>query len=88
MRSFFVKDYDEQVGSEQSHIKIICDTMSCSKPIEYSRSFEKGKSFNCSEYEQGRTYYNNDFLQDFVIYKGCLYVCIKETTDIPNDSEN
>jgi hypothetical protein len=78
MRSFFVKDRNSNFSNKTA----------CSKPIEYSRSFEKGKSFNCSEYEQGRTYYNNDFLQDFVIYKGCLYVCIKETTDIPNDSEN
>lgn len=88
MRSFFVKDHDEQVGLEQSHSKIVCDTMSCAKPIDYSRSYEKGKSFNCAEYKLGKVYYNNDFLQDFVIYNNCLYVCTRETADVPDNSEN
>lgn len=93
MRSFFVKDQDEQVELNQCYNKTIysktvCDTIFCNKPLEYSRSYEKGKSFNCTEYERGKTYYNNDFLQDFVIYNNCLYVCVKETADIPIDSEN
>lgn len=83
MRSFFVKDQTEQLDLKQNCNKIIC-----SKPIDYSRSYEKGKSFNCTKYEHGKTYYNNDFLQDFVIYNNCLYVCIKETIDVPDNSKN
>ena len=72
MRSFFSKNL----------------TQTCSRSIEYSRSYEKGKSFNCTEYVKGETYYNNDFVQDFVIYENSLYVCMKETREVPGSSSD
>lgn len=83
MNNFFIKGQSESESIEQ-----ICGRTVCSKPIKYSRSYEKGKSFNCTEYEKGQVYYNNDFLQDFVIYDGNLYVCIRETNDVPDNSED
>ena len=62
MRSFFVKDND--VNKE------------CACDIEYSRSYRKGKSFWCEEYNPDKSYFNNDFIQHFVIYNNALYVCL------------
>ena len=45
---------------------------------DFPRSYKKGKSFYCSEYDPGVTYYNNDFVQNFVTYKHALYACVKE----------
>lgn len=73
MRSFFSKNLTQNSGQ-------------CGGSVEYSRSYEKGKSFNCTEYIKGKTYHNNDFIQDFVIYEQCLYACIRETREIPGDS--
>jgi hypothetical protein len=56
--------------------------------IEFSRSYKKGKSFNCTEFVEGETYYNNDFIQEFVIHEGCLYACVRETREIPGASED
>lgn len=75
MHSFFVKNQSQEpCGIHES--------------IEFSRSYKKGKSFNCTEFAKGETYYNNDFIQDFVIHEGCLYACIKETRDIPGASDD
>lgn len=74
MSSFFVKDSQGTCGAR--------------KQIEFSRSYEKGKSFNCTEFVKGETYYNNDFVQEFVIYEGCLYACVKETRETPGLSDD
>lgn len=75
MRSFFSNNSTQNSGQ-------------CGRSVEYSRSYEKGKSFNCTEYTKGETYYNNDFVQDFVIYEHCLYACIRETREVPGISED
>lgn len=64
------------------------ESRQCSRSVEHSRSYEKGKSFNCTEYVKGETYYNNDFVQDFVIYEYCLYACVRETREVPGTSED
>ena len=74
MRSFFTKEQTDKTV--------------CSRPIEYSRSYEKGKSFHCTEYQRGVDYYNNDFLQDFVIYDYKLYACVRDTIEVPGESED
>ena len=75
MHSFFVKNQSQEpCGIHES--------------IEFSRSYKKGKGFNCTEFVKGETYYNNDFIQDFVIHEGCLYACVKETRDIPGASDD
>lgn len=75
MRSFFSNNSTQNSGQ-------------CGRSVEYSRSYEKGKSFNCTEYTKGETYYNNDFVQDFVIYEHCLYACVRETREVPGISED
>ena len=75
MRSFFVKK--GQPSGENN----------CT-PVEFPRSYKKGKSFNCTEFVEGETYYNNDFVQEFVIHEGCLYACVRETREIPGASED
>ena len=75
MHSFFVKNQSQES----------CNTRDS---IEFSRSYKKGKSFNCTEFVKGETYYNNDFVQDFVIHEGCLYACVRETRDVPNASDD
>ena len=75
MRSFFVK---EGQSSEED----------CA-PVEFPRSYKKGKSFYCSEYQPTVTYHNNDFVQDFVTYKHALYACVKECFgEIPGESDS
>ena len=75
MRSFFVK---EGQSSEEN----------CTQ-IEFPRSYKKGKSFYCSEYQSTVTYHNNDFVQDFVTYKHALYACVKECFgEIPGESDS
>lgn len=75
MHSFFVKNQSQES----------CNTRDS---IEFSRSYKKGKSFNCTEFVKGETYYNNDFVQDFVIHEGCLYACVRETRDVPGASDD
>lgn len=53
----------------------------CTEHTE-SRDFKQGVSFRCRPFEYGITYYNDDFVQDFVIYKGALYMCLVESTTL------
>ena len=75
MHSFFVKNQSQES----------CNTRDS---IEFSRSYKKGKSFNCTEFVKGEIYYNNDFVQDFVIHEGCLYACVRETRNAPGASDD
>lgn len=55
----------------------------------FSRDFKQGVSFRCREFEYGTTYHNDEFVQDFVLYKGCMWMCtVESTTDIPGESED
>ena len=81
MDSFFNKSLE--LTQKELVSKIVC-----SKHVDVSRSYEKGKGFYCSEFQLGENYYNNDFLQSFVIYKNNLYACVKDTSDVPENSKN
>ena len=66
-----------------------CDKHICLDPDE-SRSFHRGKSFRCWDWDENkeRTYLNDEFYQDFVMYNGSLYVCINTTTEKPGLSKD
>lgn len=49
----------------------------CSNHQIIYRDFEKGKSFNFSEWDPITLYTNDTFKQDFVTHNGVVYVCIK-----------
>lgn len=52
-----------------------------------SRDFKQGVSFRCRPFEYGITYHNDDFVQDFVIYKESLYMCLVESVALsPGES--
>lgn len=52
--------------------------------MNISRNYSRGKSFRFSEWETGKVYRNDDFIQDFVTYKGALYACkVPFTSSIP-----
>lgn len=51
----------------------------------YVKSTSKGKSFNFSEWDNLTAYSNNALIQDFVVFSGALYACIK---DVPAGSVN
>ena len=46
------------------------------------RNYSKGKSFKFSKWNELDTYNNDEFVQDWVVYEGKLYVCIKTNTNI------
>lgn len=79
MRSFFTNNTSE----DPRYCKSYCNTT-----IDYSRSYERGKSFYCSEYKREEQYYNNRFLQDFVIYNFGLYACVRDTTEVPGEGND
>lgn len=69
-----------------------CDKTTCQnnffgcKSSSDTREFNTGKSFRCNEWNAETTFYNDEFIQDFVIYDNSLYVCIKTNTNvIPHD---
>lgn len=56
---------------------------------EFSRDFKQGVSFRCRPFEFGVEYHNDNFVQDFVIYNGTVYMCVVEsTTNSPEVSED
>ena len=61
-----------------------CNKHICLDPDE-SRTFHQGKSFRCWDWTENkdRTYLNDEFYQDFVMYNGALYVCLNTTTKSP-----
>ena len=61
----------------------------CLDPDE-SRTFHKGKSFRCWEWEdnKSRVFINDEFYQDFVIYDGSLYMCATTTSTVPTESND
>lgn len=69
---FFNRDTFEYLSKEpiQDQDGFFVD---CENPIG-SREYSKGKSFRCLDWEnnQNRTFVNDDFYQDFVVYKGSL----------------
>lgn len=83
MSNFFF----ENKKSYKSNTK--CNKHTCLDPDE-SRSFHKGKSFRCWEWDENkdRTFLNDEFYQDFVVYKRALYACVNTTTDSPENSED
>ena len=46
------------------------------------RNYSKGKSFKFSKWNELDTYNNDEFIQDWVVYEGKLYVCIKTNTNV------
>ena len=62
--------YENIVEQNPTDVELTFDI----KP-ESSRSFNKGKSFNFSEWNPITEYTNDAFVQDFVMYNGDLYVC-------------
>lgn len=60
----------------------------CNNSEQSYREFNKGKSFNYSEWNPAIEYNNNAFVQDFVTYNGDMYVCIEtNVNEIPVNSE-
>ena len=56
----------------------------CGRVVE-SRDYYKGKSFNfAGNWAPGITYYNNEYVQDFVVYKGALLACHRSHTSNNN----
>lgn len=55
----------------------------CDEDVQHDRVFSKGKSFrfNPEPWMPGKTYFNDDFYQDFVIYKQNWYCCVETTSD-------
>lgn len=47
-----------------------------------SRDFKQGVSFRCRPFEYGITYHNDEFVQDFVIYNGAIYMCSEESVTL------
>lgn len=47
-----------------------------------SRDFKQGVSFRCRPFEYGTTYHNDEFVQDFVIYNGSIYMCLEESVTL------
>lgn len=47
-----------------------------------SRDFKQGVSFRCRPFEYGITYHNDEFVQDFVIYNGSIYMCLEESVTL------
>ena len=48
--------------------------------MNISRNYNRGKSFRFSEWETGKVYKNDDYIQDFVKYNGVLYACVAPFT--------
>jgi len=59
-----------------------------SSDMRNTRTFYKGKSFRYNyEWNEFGHYSNDDFIQDFVSYKGKMYVCVKANEGIvPTDT--
>lgn len=56
---------------------------------DFSRDFKQGVSFRCRLFELGTEYRNDDFVQDFVLFNGSMYMCtVESTTDAPGESED
>ena len=56
--------------------------------MNISRNYNRGKSFRFSEWCSGIVYKNDDFIQDFVEYKGVLYACVAPFTSKFPDKSN
>lgn len=56
--------------------------------MNISRNYNRGKSFRFSEWCSGIVYKNDDFIQDFVEYKGALYACVVPFTSKFPDKSN
>jgi hypothetical protein len=53
------------------------------------RNYSKGKSFKFSIWNELDTYNNDDFVQDWVVFNGKVYVCIKCNTNVkPGTSDH
>ena len=47
----------------------------------FIRNYSRGKSFKFSEWNSVDTYNNDSFIQDWVVYRGILWVCKKTNTN-------
>lgn len=78
---FFVHDHLAGEGSEKFFTH--CDDHG------FSRDFKQGVSFRCRPFELGTEYRNDDFVQDFVLFNGSMYMCtVESTTNVPGESED
>ena len=87
MSNFFFHNHN--IIKENDSTIVACDKYSELNPDE-SRSFHQGKSFRFWNWDdnKNKTYFNNEFYQDFVTYKGSVYVCLNNTSDSPENSDN
>lgn len=47
--------------------------------LPYSNQFERGHSFNwAGKWKEGKYYYNNEYVTDFVVYENAILVCRKD----------
>lgn len=80
MNNFFFSDKSSKVSKNNNTFD------KCTTHTE-SRDFKQGVSFRCRPFEYGVTYHNDDFVQDFVIYKGSLFMCLSESVALsPGES--
>lgn len=85
MNSFFT----QQLVKKESNVELNPDCVSggfftdCEENVSYDRIFSKGKSFRFDKepWAPGKTYFNDDFYQDFVVYEQKWYCCIETTSD-------
>lgn len=86
MSNFFFSDKQQKTSKISNSNYSVFDK--CAVHTE-SRDFKQGVSFRCRPFEYGITYHNDDFVQDFVIYNGSLYMCMAESvTESPAESTN
>lgn len=84
MSNFFFSDKQSKTNKSNNTSYSVFDK--CTTHTE-SRDFKQGVSFRCRPFEYGITYHNDDFVQDFVIYNGSLYMCLAESvTASPSES--
>lgn len=84
MSNFFFSDKQSKTNKSNNTSYSVFDK--CATHTE-SRDFKQGVSFRCRPFEYGITYHNDDFVQDFVIYNGSLYMCLAESvTASPSES--
>ena len=52
--------------------------MSTKNKLQFSNQFERGHSFNwAGEWAEGKYYFNDEYVTDFVKYGSCILVCRK-----------
>lgn len=81
MNNLFFGGTSYEVNTDNKTVNIDGFFTNVGNPLESTRSYNRGTSFRCSEWEDNVKYVNDSFYIDFVSYKGALYFCKKNNID-------